>query len=137
MLWSRRRLPIIAPSYKSSSWQSVVGSRQGCRVSCRGTEYQPLGAGDKHLLDRSHLDAGLTRSYSFQCRKISNIEQGISNRRSEKNTSTFEIPCSIFDIQQRTVDYPLLTTQFFLDFPRGNDIHNTVCLYRGILNGSH
>jgi hypothetical protein len=136
MLWSRRRPPIIAPSYKSSR-QSAVGSRRGCRVSCMGAEYQPLGAGSQYLPERSHIDAGLNRNHAAQRREMSNIEQGMSNRRSEKNTSTFEIPCSIFDIQRRTVDYPLSTTDFFLDFPGHNDIHSTVCLHRGILNGSN
>jgi hypothetical protein len=105
MLWSRRRLPIIAPSYKDSR-QSAVGSRQGYRVYGMRAENKPLGAGIECLPEASPTDAGLNRSYAFQRRKISNIEHGISNVEVIFSLLLFDIPCSIFDIQnpsQKTI----------------------------------
>jgi hypothetical protein len=105
MLWSRRRLLIIAPSYKSSR-QSAVRSRQGYRVSGMRAEYKPLGAGIECLQEASPIDAGLNRNHACQRRKISNIEHGISNIEVIFSLLPFDMPCSIFDIQdpsQKTI----------------------------------
>jgi hypothetical protein len=174
MLWSRRRPPIIAPSFKSSR-QSAVGSRQDCSFSSAPKGHGKVAGGKRSAapgrngLKRAPAGAKDRRHFAATsfCRPSGawNIvcQPGASAKRAApgyllplRGLSSTQILGSVLkpilrrvrpqgsgykrqnaSDQRSTTDYPLPTTHFFLDFPGHNNIHSTVCLHRGILNGSN
>jgi len=54
-----------------------------------------------------------------------NFEQGILNVEVKENTSTFKIPCSIFDIQSLLshLNYPVILPHLIFFDPLGNRAH--------------